>query len=77
MVSEIQLDDAEIEAHLFAGALNLENQNRQAGRLISRLFLSFAHSSFSSSNKFDNEFIETRLLRSQSTAYEISTSAID
>ena len=28
MVSEIQLDDAEIEAHLFAGALNLENPNR-------------------------------------------------
>jgi hypothetical protein len=28
MVSEIQLDDAEIEAHLFAGTLNLENPNR-------------------------------------------------
>ncbi len=28
MVSEIQLDDAEIEAHLFAGTLNLENSNR-------------------------------------------------
>ena len=28
MVSEIQLDDAEIEAHLFAGALNLENPTR-------------------------------------------------
>lgn len=28
MVSEIQLDDAEIEAHLFAGALNLEHPTR-------------------------------------------------
>jgi hypothetical protein len=28
MVSEIQLDDAEIEAHLLAGTLNLETPNR-------------------------------------------------
>ncbi|CAF0757215.1 unnamed protein product [Rotaria sordida] len=28
MVSEIQLDDAEIEAHLLAGTINLENPNR-------------------------------------------------
>ncbi|CAM2702999.1 unnamed protein product [Rotaria socialis] len=28
MVSEIQLDDAEIEAHLLAGTINLENHNR-------------------------------------------------
>ena len=34
MVSEIQLDDAEIEAHLFAGTLNLENSNRLPCKLI-------------------------------------------
>lgn len=34
MVSEIQLDDAEIEAHLFAGALNLENPNRMTCKKI-------------------------------------------
>ncbi|CAF4611320.1 unnamed protein product, partial [Rotaria magnacalcarata] len=28
MVSEIQLDDAEIEAHLLAGTINLENHDR-------------------------------------------------
>ncbi|UJR37905.1 hypothetical protein I4U23_030593 [Adineta vaga] len=28
MVSEVQLDDAEIEAHLLAGTINLENSNR-------------------------------------------------
>ncbi|CAF1549068.1 unnamed protein product, partial [Adineta steineri] len=31
MVSEIQLDDAEIEAHLLAGTINLENSNRIIG----------------------------------------------
>lgn len=32
MVSEIQLDDAEIEAHLFAGTQNRENSNRMTGK---------------------------------------------
>lgn len=28
MISEVQLDDAEIEAHLLAGTMNLDNSNR-------------------------------------------------
>ncbi len=34
MVSEIQLDDAEIEAHLLAGTINLENSNRMTRKKI-------------------------------------------
>lgn len=38
MVSEIQLDDAEIEAHLLAGTINLENPNRMSCKHIVDVF---------------------------------------
>jgi len=46
MVSEIRLDDAEIEAHLFAGTLNLENSNRMTGKKILSLNFIFSYQLF-------------------------------